>query len=573
MRNRMRKGCSTGRQSSRRGTQSGVALIFALIVLFVLSALAAGVMATTQTEIWSTANYRTTTQARYIAEAGIQQAISYLTTKNSAIQTQVANIPTDSTCTTTQTPQPVPVMCGSSKNIVFVQSSSSDPVTNIAASTASTYFTAANIADFQSKVGTSSSSFSGLNNGAGGHYSVAAQLLSVRTDPASGLAQMWKLISVGTVPTMFGSSKVQVVETFEVLTTNTGGDTNLYVNGGVAASSTACGAISVSGGSSLQSYDSSLLGTRKLPTSFNSYGNTVITQGSVNFSNGTIYGSLETPRTGDTYGTSCPTSTSAVNVNGNPNQQSVNGVPGITASGSGWGTPPGGGVYSIITKPSTDPVFQMPVPTISTTNLNTGSCTDPQSGWTGTSRCYGGSDKGGTTNQITMVPNPGTNYGNAIIGSDITLNLTQSGVYNFNSLQVGSGGSIVVAPGVTVAINITGLNSDGKTYMSNPVSFSGYGQMVTADSSSTIVFQYAGTGQISFTGSGALLAVVNAPNASFSFSGSGKVYGAIITNTASFSGSGTLEFDRNLASAPVRVPGGGTPQYYARLTQFSWSAF
>ena len=589
MKSAMRRAKPAGKRPGRHGSQSGIALILALIVLFILSAMAAGMMSVTQTEIWSTSNFRTTTQARYIAEAGIQQAVNYLSNRASLLQVTgpnaVSSIPTDGTCTVTTMPLTC-LISGTSKN-VFVQSSTTDPVANIvtAGSNASTYFSAANIADFQAKVGdgatpqVSSTNFSSLNGGAGGHYSVAAQLLSVRADPASGLAQMWKLISVGAVPTVNGVAKVQVVETFEVWTqtTNTGGPpTTLTVNGGVQAGSTACGAISLSGGSSLQSYNSSKLATRTLPTSGQliSSGNTVITQGSVNFSNGTIYGSLETPRTGDTYGTSCPSSTSAVNVIGNPNSQSVGGVPGITASGSGWGTPPGGGVYSIITLPSTNSLFSMTTPTVPTTGLNTGNCTDPQSGWTGTSRCYGGSDKGGTTNQITFAPNPGANYGNVVIAADITLNLTTSGVYTFNSLDLTSGGNIVVAPGIAVAINITGLNSDG-SWMANPITFDGGGQMVQVDNPSDVIFQYAGPNPINFTGSGTLVGVIDAPKASFTFSGAGVVYGAILTNTANFSGSGTVEYDQNLGKAPITVPGTSTPtiSYYAKLSQFSWSAF
>jgi Tfp pilus assembly protein PilX len=579
-----------GKCLGRHGSQSGVALILALIVLFILSAMAAGMMSVTQTEIWSTSNFRTTTQARYIAEAGIQQAVNYLSNRASLLQVStpnaVASIPTDGTCTATTMPLTC-VIGGTSKN-VFVQSSTTDPVANIvtSGSNASTYFSAANIADFQAKVGdgattpVSSTSFSSLNGGAGGHYSVAAQLLSVRADPASGLAQMWKLISVGAVPTVNGVAKVQVVETFEIWTTTStsgGGSTTLNVNGGVQAGSSACGAITVSGGSGLESYNSTSIPARSIPNSgqLSTSGNTVITEGSLNFSgSGTIYGNLETNRAGDTYGTSCPSSASAVNVTGNPNAQSVGGVAGLTASGSGWGTPPGGGVYSIINLPATNSIFTMTTPTIPTTGLNTGACTDPQSGWTGTSRCNGGSDTGGTTNQITFAPNPGANYGNVTIAADITLNLTQSGLYTFNSLNLTAGGSINVAPGVSVAINITGLNSNG-TAMANPISFSGYGQMVQVDNPSDVIFQYAGSGAINFTGSGSLVGVINAPNASFSYSGSGTTYGAILTNTASFSGSGTLEYDQNLGKAPIKVPSSSTPTitYYAKLSQFSWSAF
>jgi Tfp pilus assembly protein PilX len=595
MRSGVRRIYSAGKRYHRESSQSGVALILALIILFVLSALAAGIMSATQTEIWSTANYRTNTQARYIAEAGVQQTVNYLIDKSSAVQTQVALIPTDTThCIATT----VPVTCNS--KMVFVQSSSTDPVNNIVApdpvthitpSNASTYFTAGTgITDFQSRVGdkattpVNSSSFGSINSGAGGHYSVVAQLLSVRPDLGSGLAQSWKVISVGSVPTVAGISKVQVVETIEILTqtvTTGGPPVTLSVNGGVQAGSSACGAISLSGGSTLKSYDSSKIATRTLPSSgaLNSYGNTIITQGSVNFSNGVIYGNLETTRTGDTYGTGCgdtPASSSAVNVSGNPPSQSVGGVPGIIASGSGWGTPPGGGVYSITTVTgAATSIFGMTTPTVSLANLNTGTCTDPQSGWSGTSRCNGGSDQGGTTNQITMAPNPGSNYGNATIAGSITLTLTQSGVYNFNSLNVTAGGSIVVAPGISVAINITGKQANGTTDLANPLTFDGAGKMTLADDPSKVIFQYAGSGAITYSGSGQMIGVIDAPNANYTFSGAGVVYGAILTKTASFSGSGTVEFDQHLGVAPITVPNGGTPtiKYYARLSQFSWSAF
>ena len=585
MRSGVRKIYPVGKRYRRNGSQSGVALVLALIILFVLSAMAAGIMSATQTEIWSTANYRTNTQARYIAEAGVQQAVNYLIDNSSAVQATVALIPGDTAhCDTTT----IPVTCNG--KMVFVQSSSTDPVINIVApdpithvtpSNASTYFIAGTgINQFQSRVGDGSSSFGSINSGAGGHYSVVAQLLSVRPDLGSGLAQSWKLISVGSVPTVAGVSKVQVVETLEILTqtvTTGGPPETINVNGGVQAGSSACGAISVSGGSTLKSYDSAQITAGKLPSSLDTYGNTILTQGSANFSgSGTIYGNLETSRTGDTYGTDCstPASPSAVNVNGNPNVQTVGGVKGINATGS---KTPAGGVYSIITVTgAAASIFTMTTPTISMANINLGTCTDPQLGWSGTSRCNGGSDDGSTgSTQIALAPNPGGNYGNATIASSITLNFTQSGVYNFNSLHVGGGGNITVAPGISVAINITGKKADGITDLANPLLFDGYGLMTKADDPSKVIFQYAGTGLINYTASGTMVGTINAPKANFTFSGSGVVYGAILTNTANFTASGTLHYDRHLGTAPVTVPGGGTPtkKYYARLSQFSWSAF
>ena len=133
MKSAMRTAKPAGKCPGRHGSQSGVALILALIVLFILSAMAAGMMSVTQTEIWSTSNFRTTTQARYIAEAGIQQAVNYLSNRASLLQVTgpgaVSSIPTDGTCTATTMPLTC-VIDGVSKN-VFVQSSVTDPVANI----------------------------------------------------------------------------------------------------------------------------------------------------------------------------------------------------------------------------------------------------------------------------------------------------------------------------------------------------------------------------------------------------------------------------------------------------------
>ena len=58
--------------------ERGISLIIALLVLLVLSVLATGLMLITQTEIWTTANYRELAQARYAAEAGVQSTINWL---------------------------------------------------------------------------------------------------------------------------------------------------------------------------------------------------------------------------------------------------------------------------------------------------------------------------------------------------------------------------------------------------------------------------------------------------------------------------------------------------------------
>src|ERR1022692_1971740 len=58
--------------------QRGVALIIAMLTLLVLSALAAAIIFVTQTETWSTTNYKAMLQARYAAESGAQNTLNWL---------------------------------------------------------------------------------------------------------------------------------------------------------------------------------------------------------------------------------------------------------------------------------------------------------------------------------------------------------------------------------------------------------------------------------------------------------------------------------------------------------------
>ena len=67
-----------------RNRQSGVALLFALLTLLVLSTLAAAVIFATEAENWSSSNYQRMLQARYAAEAGAQNTLNWLVYNYSA---------------------------------------------------------------------------------------------------------------------------------------------------------------------------------------------------------------------------------------------------------------------------------------------------------------------------------------------------------------------------------------------------------------------------------------------------------------------------------------------------------
>src|SRR3954465_14839978 len=62
----------------KRSNEKGVALIFALIFVLVLSVTAASLMFLSQSETWSSMNYRLMTESRYGAEAGLHSAANYL---------------------------------------------------------------------------------------------------------------------------------------------------------------------------------------------------------------------------------------------------------------------------------------------------------------------------------------------------------------------------------------------------------------------------------------------------------------------------------------------------------------
>ncbi len=79
---RARIAMSANRYSRNR--QSGVALLFALLTLLVLSTLAAALIFATEAENWSSSNYQRMLQARYAAEAGAQNTLNWLVYNYSA---------------------------------------------------------------------------------------------------------------------------------------------------------------------------------------------------------------------------------------------------------------------------------------------------------------------------------------------------------------------------------------------------------------------------------------------------------------------------------------------------------
>lgn len=68
---------AAGGSAQDRRSEAGVALIIALVVLLVLSSLAAAIIFVTQTQTWTTYNYRLDAESRFLANSGVEKAVNW----------------------------------------------------------------------------------------------------------------------------------------------------------------------------------------------------------------------------------------------------------------------------------------------------------------------------------------------------------------------------------------------------------------------------------------------------------------------------------------------------------------
>ena len=269
--------------ATRRG-DSGVALVLALLALFVFSTLAAGLLFVTQTEIWTSYNYRLLEQARYVAEAGQQSAIDWLV--NSYVP------PTNL------------VIFDTSKSPV--EYSNHPVVLTTMAGETSNYPDSAVQSAFASAFSHPTLSAQGVE----GSYTVSATLLRIKaiTQAFSGGSNQaalatWQITSRATVNGI-PNSIVQLVATIDRQATS-------IFNFAIFTTGDTCANLSLSGGAKTDSFDS-----RQGPYSASQQasGGNVGTNGNVTISgsSSSIYGSISVIN--PTLG-SCP---AGVTVSGHP---------------------------------------------------------------------------------------------------------------------------------------------------------------------------------------------------------------------------------------------------------------
>lgn len=504
--------------------EKGIALIFALLFVMVLSTLAASLLFLSQSETWSSLNYRLTTQSRYGAEAGLHAAANFLTDQAqysgpgalSAYNTSVSPV------TLASGTSPIalgPTLDGVSPNFPVSATASAFPGTGSIA--------AGNITV---------------------NYRVSAELLSLKqvspwqcgnAQPLTG--QLWKLTSHGDISGV-RSSEVEVSALLESHVVP------CYRYAAFATSS-GCGAINWSGGGPIDSYDSS-----NLSAGFQQYGANVGSNGNVSTApQTTINGTFSSPETGvGACGSGAALTGSTTQITGCETAAELSsnscGAPMIQLS-------------QTVSEPA--PVLSYPagvtessLPTTSNGQINPNNCGGGRVG------CYGDISLNGHDTLILMpYVDPVTNACSAGTYDINTLNMSN----NNTSIVVGTcpAGSTPAGSYQSIIVNIMDVNHSG-----SPVGLTGNSIANPSLSPAILQIEYGGTGPINLLGNSQAAAVVYAPNAPITLSGSNTAwYGSLIGNTITNNGSGVaVHYDRQLQSNLMTVSNW-------TIDTFTWSKF
>jgi Tfp pilus assembly protein PilX len=468
--------------------ERGIALIIALFMTMIVSALAASMAYVARTETLSSQSYTTMTHARYGAESGLAAATHYLLSTPYALTAPgtaadpLANYDTSVT----------PVRRAGAAVVLSSGGGSNYPVNAVVTAFA-----------------TQSSGTLTVGTGTV-NYGARATLLAIRrvTDSMSGntdTLQKWEVTGWGRRAGL-GSAEVEVSAIVERQIIP------LYRYAAFATNA-GCASLSFSGGARTKSYDSTALAGGN-PVPINTDGD-VGTNGNLALSGtpSTINGTLSTPRTGVGACT-----------NNNVTAMTVSGQASVTEG--------------LVELPQVVPFQTPPAPT----PLPPTTLVDMTNSFT----CVGylGCVKAGSTVTLTADPTntvPYSSMGNVSVGpSDLVLN---AGTYIFNSLSIAGNAHIttngkviikIAGQGTTTPLTLTGNSITNNTY--NP---------------SNLQIIYAGTGNIQLTGGAATAAVVYAPNANVTLSGNGDIYGSVIAGRMSVTGGGNLFYDTNLAKSAV----------------------
>jgi len=143
---------------------------------------------------------------------------------------------------------------------------------------------------------------------------------------------------------------------------------------------------------------------------------------------------------------------------------------------------------------------------------------------------------------------PAGTYGDVIIKGTVTLpggTVANPAVYTMNSLTVGPGNQLNVTGPVIININYHGNG--------NAVNISGFANSTYVASDLTI--NYGGPGSVSIASANAgAYAVINAPNSNVSLTGNANFYGQVLGSSIDVQGSAKFYWDLGINSQPNTSP-------------------
>ena len=258
--------------------EKGIALVLSLFLMAAMSVIGASLMFLSQTETYSSMNYRLMSQARYGAESGVQKAANYLLYSYTAPATAGAD-PIGNYNTNVS-----PVTCASGCTV------GQPIVLSASAAQASNYPVPGVQAAFLAAVGGTLPAGTTTVS-----YAPYATLMSMQQIDVYGggvqTIQTWRITSDGSI-TVGRTAQVQVTAVLETPKF----PALMYGAFGTAGT---CGALQFGGSTQTNSYDSTAaLGADGTPVTSNSGGN-VGTNGNMTESGSAdIYGTLSSPRVG-----------------------------------------------------------------------------------------------------------------------------------------------------------------------------------------------------------------------------------------------------------------------------------
>jgi Tfp pilus assembly protein PilX len=497
--------------AKKRSQQTGYALVLALLLVLVLSVMGTALMFLSQSETWSSMNYRMMSQARYGAESGLSVAADFIASKYTAPTAGGADsLGNYNTSVSPVTYNGQPVVLSS------ISGESNYPVGSVVSAFRDALTNPGNLVAGNTTV----------------NYNATATLLSMGTVNSYGntlTVQMWQITADGTIDGV-RNSKEEVTAVMEQQVT----PATVYA---AFATANGCGAMAFSGGGVTDSYDSSLLtvtaGVATPPASFSTYGGNVGANGNLaeNGSPTTIYGTFSSPDTG------------VGNCSGG----------NVTAWADNGNAQVAGGLVKL-PQIVNFPAPLIPAPGTAVESINTGdiSTTPPTCGMT-----------------ITPTSPSATGYGDITLTGQGVLCLTP-GVYNINSISdTGANTGVVILPYTTgpltgqygqVVLNVTG---NGQT---TPISLTGNGLQNPTLNPADLQINYAGSGNVKIAGNSESALVVYAPNADVTLTGGSDFFGAVLGRTVTDAGGTAIHYDRNLSKNTYIVSN-------FMLDSFSWAKF